>query len=248
MKIQFVKWDNLNSIKKNLTINAEKFAESSNDWLQKEYGDNLFVDTKYNIPKIELNMSQPVETAYLTDVDNVQEFYGKLRTVGLTASEASDERLWAGMCLGEFWAYTQYRWNIKRNPLPKQVEQHYFFGAGPRRSLSRNALARLWWIGHLTYDETRSDPFELTRFVCEKADNIMHIIERNISNSRTITHASVSAMLKARNEGFDINTDVVGELAKYLNVLGGTYILDCLPFEKIYDKTLAKARAIAKKV
>lgn len=248
MKIQFVKWDDLISIKSNLTENAKSFAESSNDWLKKDYQDNLFVDTKYDLPKIELNMSQPVETAYLTDVDNVQEFYGKLRAVGLTDSDAADERLWAGLCLGEFWTYTQYRWDIKRNSTPNQVLQHYFFGASPRRSLSRNALARLWWIGHLTYDETRSDPFELTRFVCEKADNIMHIIERNTSNSRMITRAFVSAMIKARNEGFDINTDVVGALAKYLNVLGGTYILDCLPPEKIHDKTLAKAREIAKKV
>ena len=33
---------------------------------------------------------------------------------------------------------------------------------------------------------------------------------------------------------------------KYLNLLGGIYILDCLPAKKIHDKILAKAEEIAK--
>lgn len=44
----------------------------------------------------------------------------------------------------------------------------------------------------------------------------------------------------------NINTDIVGELSKYLNLLGGTYILDCLPYDTIYNKILAKARELAK--
>jgi len=107
-------------------------------------------------------------------------------------------------------------------------------------------LARLWWIGRLTYDDSRPDPYELTKFVCENADHIMHIIERNTSNSSEIIRPFVSAMLAARNEGLNVNTDIVGELSKYLNLLGGTYILDCLPYDVIYDKILAKAREICK--
>ena len=61
-----------------------------------------------------------------------------------------------------------------------------------------------------------------------------------------IIRAFLGALLDARNEGLNINTDTVGELAKYLNLLGGIYILDCLPQEKIYAKTLDKAREIGK--
>lgn len=107
-------------------------------------------------------------------------------------------------------------------------------------------LARLWWIGRLTYDDSRPDPYELTKFVCENADHALHIIERNTSNSPTIIRAFVSAILTARAEGLNINTDIVGELSKYLNLLGGTYILDCLPYDTIYNKILAKARELAK--
>lgn len=96
----------------------------------------------------------------------------------------------------------------------------------------------------MTHDPSRKDPYELTRFVCENADYIMHILERNTSNSSMITKAFLSALLTARAERCLINTDTVGELSKYLNLLGGTYILDCLPESKIYDKILDKARSM----
>ena len=148
--------------------------------------------------------------------------------------------------MGPFYEYTQYRWKIALKCTKQDVKAHYFFGFGARRSLSRNALARLWWIGRLTYDDSRPNPYELTKFVCENADHALHIIERNTSNSPTIIRAFVSAILTARAEGLNINTDIVGELSKYLNLLGGTYILDCLPYDTIYNKILAKARELAK--
>ena len=191
-----------------------------------------------------MDMSQPIDKAYLTDAANVQEFYGKLSFI--SDSQASDERLWTGLCLGAFYEYTQYRWKITKKCTKQDVKAHYFFAFGARRSLSRNALARLWWIGRLTYDDSRPDPYELTKFVCENADHAMHIIERNTSNSPTIIRAFVSAILAARAERLNINTDTVGELSKYLNLLGGTYILDCLSYDTIYNKILEKARELAK--
>ena len=121
----------------------------------------------------------------------------------------------------------------------KTIEQHFFFGYGARRSLTRNALSRLWWIGRLTYDNERE--YELTKFVCENADNIMHILERNTSNNPDIVKAFISAVIDAKSTGKQIDTNDIGELSKYLNLLGGTYILDCLPSSVIYDKIYKKA-------
>ena len=194
------------------------------------------------MPDIHLDMSQPQKDAHLTDAANAQEFYSKLSF--LSDSQASDERLWAGMCLGPFYEYVQYRWKLKNI---QKIRSHCFFADGPRRSLDRNALARLWWIGRLTYDDSRADPYELTKFVAQKADHAMHIIERNTSSNPVITRAFVSALLAARSEGLNINTNIVGEMSKYLNLLGGTYILDCLPFETIYGKILEHTRKIVKK-
>lgn len=239
MNLPFMSWDDLNAIKENLAQYKSKFSLPSNVWIEEELGHSPFLSTKYPMPDIHLDMSQPKKEA--TDFVNVQEFYSKLSF--LSDSQASDERLWAGLCLGPFYEYVQYRWKIES---AEDINAHYFFGFGPRRSLNRNALARLWWIGRLTFDESRSDPYELTKFVCEKSNHAMHIIERNTSSNPIIIRAFVSALLAARAEGLNINVKAVAELSKYLNLLGGTYILDCLPFEVIYSKVLEQARKIAK--
>lgn len=180
MKLQFVSYDNIDIIKSNLKSWVDNFKQDSSDWLQDELGNALFSDTKFaEIPDFSLDMS--ADKPFLTEAENVKRIYGNLRF--LSDSQASDERLWAGLCLGPFWDYVKYRWDINKKCTVGNVQQHFFFGFGARRSLTRNALSRLWWIGRLTYDEKRSDPWELTKFVCESSDYIMHILERNTFKS-----------------------------------------------------------------
>lgn len=238
MKLQFVSYDNIDAIKSNLPVWVNQFKEDSSDWLTTELGNALLSDTKFaEAPDFALDMSE--EKPFMTEAENVKRVYGNLRF--LSDSQASDERLWAGLCLGPFWKYVKYRWEIDKKCTVSNVQQHFLFGFGARRSLTRNAISRLWWIGRLTYDETRTDPWELTKFVCENADYIMHILERNTSNNPTIIRSFLSAIIDARKNGLQIDTNIVGDLAKYLNLLGGIYILDCLPEKKIYDKIYAKA-------
>lgn len=240
MKLTFLEDDSLFALKSNLTKIYNQFASPDAEWITAYFGHSPFVETKYSVEDFTLDMSQ--DKPFLTEFENVQRVYNRLSF--LSASKASDERLWAGLCINHFWKYTQYRWNIISNCTIDNVKQHFFFGFGARRSLTRNAIARLWWIGRLTHDPLRVDPYELTRFVCENSDYIMHVLERNTSNSPMITKAFLSALLAAREEGCPINTDSVGELSKYLNLLGGTYILDFLPEAMVYNKILEKARSM----
>lgn len=243
MKLQFISYDNLDIIRSNLPHWLDKFKETDASGLEGEFEGHLFSDTKYGeIPDFYLDMSQ--DKPFMTEATNVEHIYGNLKF--LSESQASDERLWAGLCFGPFWSYVKYRWEIEKKCTVANIEQHYMFGFGARRSLTRNAISRLWWIGRLTYDESRADPWELTKFVCESSDYIMHILERNTSNNPVIIRAFLDAVLEARNKGLAIDTNTVGELAKYLNLLGGIYILDCLPAEKIHAKILAKAREYTK--
>lgn len=245
MKIQFVSYDNIDLIKSNLKAWTDNFKLDSSKWLEAEIDGTLFFDARFGeVNDINLDMSE--SKAFLTEAKNAQIIYENMKF--LSDSQASDERLWAGLCLGPFWNYVKYRWNIDEKCTKDNIVQHFFFGYGPRRSLTRNAIARLWWIGRLTYDENRSDPYELTKLVCENADYIMHVLERNTSNNPMIVRAFLSAIIDARNEGLIINTDVVGALAKYLNLLGGIYILDCLEASTIHKKILEKARKITKAV
>ena len=243
MKLQFVSYDNIDIIKSNLKEWVENFKLDSSDWLQEKLGNILFSDTKFgDVPDFGLDMT--ADKPFLTEAENAKRVYGNLHF--LSDSQASDERLWAGLCLGPFWNYVKYRWEIDKKCTVANVQQHFLFGFGARRSLTRNALSRLWWIGRLTYDEHRSDPWELTKFVCESSDYIMHILERNTSNKPTSLRHFLSALIEAKAQGLQMDTTAVGELAKYLNLLGGIYILDCLPEQRIHDKIFAKATEMQK--
>lgn len=242
MRIRFLEDESLLALKSNLPSLVSNFSKPDNTWIEGYLGKSPFLDSKYIVEDFSLDMSQ--DKPFLTEFENVKRVYNRLKF--LSDSQASEERLWASLCIGEFWSYTQYRWDIAEKCTQSNVEQHFFFGFGARRSLTRNALSRLWWIGRLTYDDGRDNPYELTQFVCENSDYIMHILERNTSNNPMIVQAFLSAVIDAKKEGLPINTDMVGDLSKYLNLLGGIYILDCLTYEQIYNKILHKARETVK--
>jgi len=235
MVLQFMPEDNLITMHSNLLSLEKKFLNSTNQWLFEMFDGCPFKDTKYSVQDFSLDMSE--SDAFLTEAENVRRVYNSLRF--LTDSEASDERLWAALCLGPFYEYTRYRWNIANKCTSGNIKQHFMFDGSSRRALTRNALSRLWWIGRLTYND--KDGYDLTDFICRHSDYIMHILERNTSNNPMIVQAFLRAVMAAENDGCNMNTDKVGELSKYLNLLGGTYILDCLSYQQIYDKIYRKA-------
>jgi hypothetical protein len=244
MKLELISQDSIDIIKSNLDIWKPRFDADDASWLEEKLEGMLFLPTSYeDIPDFEVIMDG--ENPFATEAKNVEIVYGNLQF--LTDSQASDERLWAGLGLGHFWKYIKYRWNIDGQSSVDTIRNHFFFGMGPRVSLTRQGVARLWWIGRLTYDGQRSDPFELTKLVCEQASFITDILERNTSNNPCIVHAFLDALLALRGEGITITAELVRELSKYLNVLGGTYLLDCLSPEKIILKVTEKGKEIAKK-
>lgn len=242
MKLQLISQDSIDIIKSNLEIWKTRFDADDATWLEEKLEGMLFLPTSYeDIPDFELVMDG--ENPFATEAKNVEIVYSNLQF--LTDSQASDERLWVGLGLSYFWKYIKYRWAIDGRSSVDTLRNHFFFGMGPRVSLTRQGVARLWWIGRLTYDGQRSDPFELTKLVCEQASFIPDILERNTSNNPRIVHAFLDALLALRVEGITITAELVRELSKYLNVLGGTYLLDCLSPEKIMLKVTEKGRELA---
>ena len=226
--------------------NINKFSKyETNDWVVAACPYSPFIDTKYkNVGDITLDMSAEKGKEYLTEFNNVKSVYTALKF--LSDSTASEERLWTALCLGPFYSYVQYRWG-KSLQSANGIRQHFFFERANRRSLTRNAVSRLWWIGRLTYDEKRDDPFELTEFVCTHSDYIMHFVERNTSNSLHIMRPFIEAILEEEKNGIILNTDDGGELAKYLNLLGGMYILDVMAEDWIKEKIVKKIHQIAQR-
>lgn len=243
MKVPFIKRGDLELLKVGTKTQYKNYQKDDNSWIAEVLGRNPFMETKFECPDIILKMdkTEPFETEF----ENVRMVYENLKF--LSDSQASDERLWAGLSLGPFWKYVQYRWHFKEGCTAENVKQHYYFGYGPRRSLTRNAAARLWWVGRLTYDKDLDDHYELTRFVCENSNYVMSILERNTSNNAHITRPFVRALLDARKEGYVIDTSAVKAMTKYLNILGGVYILDSLPESIIFNKTMEEIQRTIKR-
>lgn len=123
MKLQFVSYDNIDIIKSNLKSWVDNFKQDSSDWLQEELGNALFSDTKFaEIPDFSLDMT--ADKPFLTEAENVKRIYGNLRF--LSDSQASDERLWAGLCLGPFWDYVKYSWQCATTLFLRLWRQTFF--------------------------------------------------------------------------------------------------------------------------
>lgn len=241
-RLPFIKNDDLQALKANAGAYKDHFKEDANTWLIDEFGQNFFEKSRLDMPEIQLT-ADPLNPS-ASDADNVQTLYSKLRFI--SNAQASDERLWAGLALGPFWKYVQDRWDVKNNCTKSNIIQHYFFAFGPRRSLTRNAISRLWWIGELTHDQNAQDPWELTRFVCRYSRFIVDILERSMSNNPDVVRPFIRAVMDAEKEGISISTQRIRDLAIYLDELGGVYIIDCLTAATIHDKILNKAEELQK--
>ena len=109
----------------------------------------------------------------------------------------------------------KYRWKPFSS---KDVLNRYFFNYSKNRSLFRNGMARLWWIGRVTYDERRSDPFELTKFLCNHQDFIETICGRSTFNNPVVQKATLNALydvLKDNNDVMNLDMDSFEELSEY---------------------------------
>ena len=175
-------------------------------------------------------MDQPQDNKVATDSKNVEIIYKNMKN--LSDSQASDERIWVAYSLFVFRDYMNYRWGSDEVALKNK----YVFSYSKQRSLFRHGISRLWWIGRMTYDESRTDPFELTKFVCSSQDFLESIFGRNIFNDKKLCIAMLSALLDFYNEGNKLDRTDIREITKYANLISATYILDMLSKEEIYSK------------
>lgn len=256
MKVRYLSERALNTLKSSLDAYLPYFAEETNAALIAKLKedletDEIFRDTNYAFPDEELSSSKESDA----ELGSIKAVYGAMKD--LPSAVAMDERLWAGIAIDLGWKYVCERWDIpamftqKDKSLKNKIHEHFFFMHNPRRSFTRNAISRLWWLGSLTYDEKNlEDPYRRTRVVTADLGYVVDLLERNFSNNRRISLEFVDAVEAARekvkDEGKVILRPELRILCKYLNMLGGVYILDSMPEGKIYQKIYDKALEIAR--
>ena len=246
MRIKFLTELALDTVGVNLQKYAPLFGDDTNERvlseLQKEIGEPPLKESNFSFPD---NLELDGTLRGGQEVDNVRKFHGALKK--LPHSIACDCRLWSGLAIGHFWQFTKNRWDFDKGVTAPKVRDHFLFMGQSKKAYTRNALSRLWWIGDLTYDEGRDDPYEITAFTMKDTDYVVNLLERNFSSNRIIFREFVEAVERGRREGLAIDRSEIRELCKYLNLLGGVYVLDALPPGMIRDKIYAKAMKINEK-
>lgn len=240
MKIHFLKRDALEALRTNINSNLKHYADETNDWIYNYFNETSpFLEYKNPVNDFELINHDNMELSK-SDVLNAISLYSSMKDISDT--QATDERLWAGLCHCDFWGFLKDRWAKENDILNcKQINTRYFFAHNRKRSLITNTLSRLWWLGRLTYDSDRKNPFELTHYFENDFSTKIHIIfSNNFMSSRNVSLGMISALKQLEQEGFKINGKekraVYYEATKYLNVLGGTYILDYFSQDEISQK------------
>ena len=164
MRLKFITEEGLLAAKGNFSAIYDEVLLKGTCGIQTLLGDDTLIrESSIEYEPFELDMSKDNPVA--TDLENIKRVYNHLK--GLTESQASDDRIWVAYTLSESIDYMKYRWMPKDD---SDKLDRFFFNNTTKRSLFRNGMARLWWIGYHTYDSNRSNPYELTEFICRNQD------------------------------------------------------------------------------
>ena len=245
MTINFMTEKAVEVLQRNLPRYVHYFAAPTNEPLLRHLEESLhekpLLASNYTLPD---HLQLDSTTLNLGEKDNVIKIHSQLKD--LPHSIACDARFWTGLTIDAFWNYTKERW-LGDEDNQGRIRDHFLFVGQSKKVYTRNAIARLWWLGDLTYDEEREDPYEVTGFVLKDTDYIVNLLERTFSSNKKITREFVGAVEKARSEGWIVERQEIRDLCKYLNLLGGAYVLDAFPDGLIFAKIYAKSTAIATK-
>ncbi|WP_036611763.1 DUF6339 family protein [Oribacterium sp. P6A1] len=249
MKIYFMKQSALDYIKTNIDkLYIYYFQKDDNSWMEDEIGEDPFVLFK-EIPGLELASLSSGSSAGEIDLENCKRIYDAMKDV--SESQASDERLWAGLCNGVFYKYMRRRYGYT-NAILKDKEKdssgilsRFFFSGGRRAGFYRNGLAKCWWIGRATYDKFNStNHFEMLDILgpSDISTKISDIFYSNtFASNPTIIRGICNALKYYNDKNIKLLVrEHIRPAIQYLNAVGGATVLDVLSSDEIKDIIIFK--------
>jgi hypothetical protein len=206
---------------------------SDNSWLKDFFREEEpFTLSKVEMDDITFDMSAEVPAE--TDFENAKKLFEALKHI--SESTACDERLWLSLTFGKFYDYMNYRYNIAETPT--MLQNKWFMQKKSKKSgLFRQGISMLWWYAYISYDDTLSNPYELTEFCFKHKDFLISIYSRSFSGSKTVRLALIQALRDFEQDGGSIEKkEVYNGIVKYVSFLGGAYLVDTFTREELYDK------------
>jgi hypothetical protein len=246
-KLNFLKQSSLDRLQANIIPNEQRYTEGA-AWLSAYFSGSAWLQESNTLQASSFELQIPTSKTDLLDLENTRNVYSALRH--LTPVQASDPRLWAYLTHVSYWEYMRKRWPIEqylgKPRLREIIQERYFFMPDRSRALIRNGIARLWWYGYCSYDESREDPFELTGALLKNLDVTQSILERAFSRNTSVTKTLLGVLLDRERNGnaFYVRAKV-RDLAKYIVQIGGVTIIDALDDLELKGLVLGKIEQLA---
>ncbi len=243
MVLYIMKREALEVLKANLTaVYGKYYTENTNKWIYEICGEEPFVAFKvineFKLADLDSGF-KPGEI----DLKNCKVLYEKLQF--LSESQASDERLWAGLTHTTFYEYMRKRWGYGFGKKPKSAKEEtgailtrFFYKNTGRYGFYRNTLSKCWWVGHNTYDKSNNRNHFESLDIIGSNDLNSKINELffnfTFSSNPFIMSAIIDALRQFMQEGRHLLVrEHIRPAMSYLNAVGGSVILDCLDKEEI---------------
>ncbi len=123
IQIKVMSDEALSHIKRNIKKVTKKLIdESNNDWVNKEFGDGVFIVKSYSIDDFVLE-DNPESRDKKIDIENHLKIYNALHT--LPTYVLTDEKFWLWLYLDKFYSYTRVAMSIRG---VSTIKDHWMFG------------------------------------------------------------------------------------------------------------------------
>lgn len=117
-----------------------------------------------------------------SDFENAKKVY---ECFSFSPLEANDPRIWVRLSHDQCHEYVVKRWG-KKDSSVGQIQDRFFFNGKSLATRVRNGIARLWWIAHLTVDESSEDKWRYTKIIFDSQDIITSLLERRLGCYREV--------------------------------------------------------------
>ncbi len=238
MILFFMKQKALDYMKANIsTFYQNYYTQKTNDWVYDLFDYDPF-EVFRNVPDFSLIPITSKRTGAV-DLQNCKILYNNLKMI--SESQASDERLWAGLCHSTFYDFVRKRWDYPNKQFKDEKSDvgaalsRFFFSGGIRAGYFRNTIAKYWWVGHSTYDNNYEaldalGPDDLISKISE------FFYSYNLSANPNITRGVAMGWKFFSDMGIKLTVKYQMRPAlQYLNALGGGIVLDSLSSDEIKE-------------
>lgn len=193
-----------------------------------------FIPHKCEFKLEDLNLPDGLTQETNKDLENCKIISGSLGN--LTAADATDERLWATLCFGEYAAYAHARWPLERAKTIENHVQDHWFARTNRNRMRDNAIARLWWMAHIAKKVPNSSYEEVLKTLFFNSDYRSSLLERNSSaNAINVLVSILSISQEAFSNGIEFKRDKFREFMKQVDLIGKRTSLPSLTTDDLHE-------------